>query len=319
MSILITGAGGFIGSNLAEYFVNKGEKVIGLDNLSNGSIKYLKKINSNSNFIFIKADLLKPKTYIENIKNTHNIEPISEVWHLAANSDIPLGISDSKIDLDDTFLTTYKVLELMKQLKIKTIFFASSSAIYGNISDRKLTEDIGPLLPISNYGAMKLASEAIISAAVESYLEKAYIFRFPNVIGIPATHGVIYDFINKLKQTPSELHVLGNGTQQKTYLHVDELINSMIYISSNVNEKINLYNIASNDNGVTVKFIAEEVIRIVSPNANIIYGKENKGWTGDVPKFFYSTKKLTNIGYTSKINSKESVKLAVKQIYNSLK
>ena len=319
MSILITGAGGFIGSNLAEYFVNQGEKVIGLDNLSNGSIKYLKSINSNSNFIFIEADLLKPKTYIENIKNTHSIEPISEVWHLAANSDIPLGISDSKIDLDDTFLTTYKVLELMKQLKIKTIFFASSSAIYGNISDRKLTEDIGPLLPISNYGAMKLASEAIISAAVESYLEKAYIFRFPNVIGIPATHGVIYDFINKLKQTPNELHVLGNGTQQKTYLHVDELISSMIYIRSDVNEKINLYNIASNDNGVTVKFIAEEVIRIVSPNANIIYGKENKGWTGDVPKFFYSTKKLTNIGYTSKINSKESVKLAVKQIYNSLK
>ena len=319
MSILITGVAGFIGSNLAEYFIDKSEKVIGVDNLSNGSIKYLKRIYNNSNFTFVEANLLKPKAYLDIIKNSHDIESISEVWHLAANSDIPLGISNSKIDLDDTFMTTYRVLELMKYLQIKIIIFASSSAIYGNISDKKLTEDIGPLLPISNYGAMKLASEAAISAAAENYLDKAYIFRFPNVIGVPATHGVIYDFINKLKNTPSELHVLGNGTQQKTYLHVDELIDSMIFIRSNKNDKINLYNIASNDNGVTVKFIAEEVVKIVSPDAKIIYGRENSGWIGDVPKFFYSTNKLLNIGFISKINSKESVKLAVKQIYNSLK
>ena len=121
----------------------------------------------------------------------------------------------------------------MKIKGVKSIHFASSSAIYGDFGETKIHEAIGPLLPISNYGAMKLASEAQIAAAAESLLEQVNIFRFPNVVGIPATHGVIFDFVNKLINDPNQLHVLGNGTQQKAYLHAADLIDAMLLIANN--------------------------------------------------------------------------------------
>ena len=137
---------------------------------------------------------------------------------MAANSDIPAGVLNPDIDLRDTFLTTFEILKAMKKFNIKVLNFASSSAIYGDFGNEIIHESIGPLFPISNYGAMKLASEAQISAACEGFLNRANIFRFPNVVGAPATHGVILDFINKLRLNKNELQVLGNGTQQKAYL-----------------------------------------------------------------------------------------------------
>ena len=234
---------------------------------------------------------------------------------MAANSDIPAGIINAEVDLKDTFMTTFNTLQLMKELGIPIIIFASSSAIYGNLGDEKLVEDIGPLFPISNYGAMKLASEVAISASVESHLNQAFIFRFPNVIGVPATHGVIIDFINKLKETPSNLNVLGDGTQQKTYLHIEELIDAMLFIRKYSSEKISFFNIGTDDEGASVKFIAEEVRNVISPNANITYGDGNKGWVGDVPKFTYSIDKLRSLGWSPKLSSSESVKKAISQIY----
>lgn len=314
MSILITGVAGFIGSNLSEYFLKNGETVVGIDNLSRGKLSNLKKSLNSKEFNFIEADICEYDLLRESLTKINYNNPISEVWHMAANSDIPGGILDSQIDLKDTFLTTMSILRLMKEFKIPTISFASSSAIYGDLGDVKLTEDIGPLLPISNYGAMKLASEAAISSYLESYIEKAFIFRFPNVIGVPATHGVIFDFINKLKLNPDYLEVLGDGTQQKTYLHVDELIDAMIFIRKYSKEKINYFNIGANDNGVSVKFIAEEVVKNISSSAIIKYGKGDKGWVGDVPKFTYSIDKLTSLGWKSNLNSLESVKKAIKEI-----
>ena len=142
--------------------------------------------------------------------------PISCVWHLAANSDIAAGVADPSIDLRDTFLTTFHTLQIMREFDIPRIVFASTSAIYGSHSGL-LVEETGPLFPISSYGAMKLASEASISASVESCLQQAWICRFPNVIGPRATHGIIYDLLRKLAKSPQDLEVLGDGTQQKPF------------------------------------------------------------------------------------------------------
>lgn len=319
MSILITGVAGFIGSNLADKFLKQGKKVLGVDNLSRGSISNLSLMLNNKNFIFSQINICNHEDFRKFVTKQHSLEPVEEVWHMAANSDIPAGIANAEIDLNDTFLTTFNTLQLMKELRIPIIAFASSSAVYGNLLDRKLFEDTGPLFPISNYGAMKLSSEVAISSSVESHLEKAFIFRFPNVIGIPATHGVILDFINKLNENPQILNVLGDGTQQKTYLHVEELIDAMLYIRNYSSDRINYFNIGANDDGVTVKFIAEEVVKIVSPYAKINYGTGNKGWVGDVPKFNYSIDKLLSIGWIPILTSKESVKKAILQIFNEQK
>ena len=317
MAILITGVAGFIGSNLARRLREQGKEVVGVDNLSRGRLQNLEGIVGQVGFTFFEIDICDYQSYFGSIREFHLVNRIDEVWHLAANSDIPAGIEDLRLDLDNTFMTTINTLEVMKELDIKIISFASSSAIYGNHGDVKLHEEFGPLLPISNYGAMKLASEAAISAMLESALDRSFIFRFPNVIGIPATHGVILDFINKLKETPYNLDVLGDGTQQKAYLHVDELIDAMFFIRRFAAERMNCYNIGADDEGVTVRFIAEEVTKKFATSAKITYGDGNKGWVGDVPMFSYSIRKLMNLGWSPRLSSQEAVKKAVSQILDA--
>lgn len=313
-NILITGVAGFIGSNLADKFIKNGDRVLGVDNLCRGATDNLTDLLDNPYFQFQNVDINNLDHFKLVVANFNAIYPIGEVWHMAANSDIPAGIANIDIDLYDTFMTTFNTVKVMKELRIPVIAFASSSAIYGDLGDQKLAENSGPLFPISNYGAMKLASEAVLSSAVESFLEKAFIFRFPNVIGTPATHGVILDFIRKLSQDSRTLSVLGNGTQQKTYLHVSDLIDAMFFIRNNSFEKVNFFNIGADDDGVSVKFIAECVVSHVAEHASISYGSENRGWIGDVPKFNYSTEKLQSLGWRPKLNSKQAIVKAVQEI-----
>ncbi len=314
MAILITGVAGFVGCNLAEVMIDKGYTVFGVDNFSRGQLENLDRVINNPRFKFMQVDMSDISAYRAVFEAFVASETISEVWHMAANSDIPAGVEDANVDLRDTFMTTFNTLELMKVANVPMIAFASSSAIYGDLSDRPLQEDIGPLLPISNYGAMKLASEAAISAATESHIERALIFRFPNVIGVPATHGVILDFVHKLAATPENLVVLGNGTQQKGYLHVEELVDAMLFIREKTSEKVALFNIGAGDEGVTVRFIAEETVRAYSPCASITYGEGNKGWVGDVPRFVYSVTKLQALGWKPTLGSAEAVRKAIRQI-----
>ncbi len=314
MSIFITGVAGFVGVNLTRAFLDRGQRVVGFDNLCRGSREYLKPFEGDSRFRFEEIDLVDLESYRRALAQAHEADPLTEVWHMAANSDIPAGIADPNVDHRDTFLTTFNTLILMRELGIGKIAFASSSAVYGDLGTRRLTEDIGPLFPISNYGAMKLASEALISASLESYLSRAWIFRFPNVIGVPATHGVILDFVRKLKATPSELAVLGDGTQQKGYLHVEELVDAMLFIHDKAPDKLSCYNIGASDEGVTVRFIAETVRDRVSPDASIRYGKGNKGWVGDVPKFVYSVDRLHELGWRPRLGSAGALQRAVEQI-----
>ena len=314
-NILVSGCAGFVASNLIQRLLENEVNIYGIDDLSRGSINNMKCFDKNDRFHFYQLDIVNYEKLDDFVYELFKKGiQFNQIWHLAANSDISAGILDPKVDLDNTFKTTYNLIEIAKKYKINEFLFSSTSAIYGDLGDIELKENIGPLLPISNYGAMKLASEAIISAATELFLERAYIFRFPNVIGIPATHGVIFDFLNKLKDTPEELEVLGNGTQQKAYLHISDLVNAMIFIHDKSKEKLNLFNIGNMDDGVTVKFIAEQVVNHSKNNAKIKYGFGNKGWKGDVPKFRYNVNKLLELGWKPKYSSQEAVIKAIKEI-----
>ncbi|NKI95073.1 UDP-glucose 4-epimerase [Rhizobacter sp. SG703] len=239
---------------------------------------------------------------------------VDEIWHLAANSDIPAGVEDANVDLRDTFMTTFHLLQLSKRIGVCRFMFASSSAVYGDWGSQRIAETLGPLMPISNYGAMKLASEAQISAAAEGFLERASIFRFPNVVGTPATHGVLLDFVRKLKQDMSRLEVLGDGTQQKAYLHVSDLVDAMLFATARQTTVRDVLNIGPVDDGVTVRWIAEQVCARVSPQATIAYGQGNKGWVGDVPRFRYAVDKLHALGWQPTMDSRAAVLRSIDEI-----
>ncbi|MFN9708085.1 MAG: SDR family NAD(P)-dependent oxidoreductase [Burkholderiales bacterium] len=312
---VVSGGAGFIGVNLVRYLLEEGRNVVVIDNLSRGKREYMCDTSATSRLHFLEADLARRAAAETAFATASTFGKIDEVWHLAANSDIPAGVADADVDLKDTFLTTAEILRCMKMKKISKLYFASSSAIYGNLGDRPLHEDIGPLLPISNYGAMKLASEALISAAAESYIKRSCLFRFPNVVGVPATHGVILDFIRKLKTTGNSLEVLGNGTQRKAYLHVSDLVAAMLHVRSLADMPTTLpINVGPVDKGVYVSWIAEQVVKRVAPAANIRFGNGTRGWVGDVPKFHYSTAKIQALGWKPALGSKAAVLRAIDEI-----
>ena len=307
---VVTGAAGFIGSHLVDRLLERGERVVGIDNLVLGKRENLAPALGSKRFVLHELDINDYPRLVEVLRAER--EPIGTVWHMAANSDIPAGVNNPEIDLTRTFMTTYNVLRATNELKIPQLCFASTSAIYGD-QDKVLTEEAGPLFPISNYGAMKLASEAAISAALERFLERAWIFRFPNVVGGRATHGAIFDFIRKLRSNPNELEVLGDGSQEKPYLHVSELIEAMLFLFDRVKQKLNFYNIAPDGTATTVRQIAETVVKVVSPQAKIRYTGGAKGWVGDVPRFRYSIDKLKKAGWAPKMTSNEAIERAVRE------
>lgn len=305
MKILIIGGAGFIGSVLVKEMLKDNKEIIVIDNLYQGSSEYI----DTNEVEFYKIDINNTEKVLKVIQGTE----IEEVWHLAANSDIPRGSDDMNVDLSLTFMSTVSTLKIMKEIGCKRLYFASSSAVYG-FNENRLHEDIGPLLPISYYGAMKLSSETIISASLESFLDNVCIFRFSNIVGVPATHGVILDFIRKLKKDNSSLEVLGNGLQQKPYFHVSELVEAMLFIKNNTDNGMNYFNLGPMDDGVFIKQIAEETIKVISPDARIYYQKSTKGWVGDVPRYYYSVDKLKDLGWSPKMSSLEAVQRAIKEI-----
>jgi UDP-glucose 4-epimerase len=313
MTHLVTGGAGFVAVNLIPRLLERGHDVLAVDNLIRGRREFLEPFLQGGRVRFVEADCSDPGG-LRAALDSHAADPISDVWHLAANSDIPAGVADPYVDYQHTFMTTFSTLVVMRELGIPRMHFASSSAIYGDFKDAAIAEDTAPYRPISNYGAMKLASEAQISAACESFLERANIFRFPNVVGVPATHGVMLDFVRKLAATPGQLDVLGNGTQQKAYLHVGDLVAAMLFIADKGPERLNIFNIGPSDDGVTVRFIAEAVRDTVRPAAAIRYGEGDRGWVGDVPRFRYSVDRLATLGWSPSLDSAGAIRRAVAEI-----
>lgn len=310
---LVTGAAGFIGSHLTDRLLALGYRVIGIDNYRLGKRSNLERALQSAEFTLLEADVNDDAALLETLRPRCPVGSVHSFWHLAANSDIRAGTADPGVDLRDTFLTTFNSLKVMKALGIKRMAFASTSAIYGP-KPGAVDEDAGPLQPISNYGAMKLAAEACISAAAETGLDRVWIFRFPNVVGGRATHGVIYDFLNKLAANPAELEVLGDGTQEKPYLHVSELVNAMVHVWQRAEQRYNVYNVGPDGPGTTVRYIAEAVVRAASPQAGIRYTGGDRGWPGDVPKFSYAIERLRSFGWAPSLTSRQAVDRCIAEL-----
>ena len=304
-TILITGAAGFIGSHLIKSKINQ-YNIIAIDDYSNGIDININEFVNYANFKFYKKNIVK-----ENIEDIFSKYKIKKVYHFAANSDISKSRENPNIDFENTFLSTYNIILAMKKFNVSKIIFASSSAVYGK-TKKPIDENFGPLNPVSHYGAFKLASESVISSFVENYKFDALILRFPNVIGPKLTHGVIYDFNNKLKKNKNELHILGNGKQLKPYLYIDDLINAISIIEKNFKIGLNVFNIGNNTRS-DVTFIAKEITKKFS-SIKLVYSGGNVGWVGDVPNFKYNMDKLLALGWKPTLTSNEAVIKTIENI-----
>ena len=303
MRLLVTGGAGFIGSHLAGKLLAAGKKVVCVDNFELGKKENVEKYLDNPHFKLVELDVSNVDALSELLKQ----EEIERVYHLAANSDIQKSARIPGVDFTNTFSTTYAVVEGMRRNDIKKLFFASTSAVYGNKSGVNLTENIGSLSPISYYGGAKLASEAFISSYAYMNEMEVLVFRFPNVIGPNLTHGVIFDFIRKLQNNPAELEILGDGTQCKPYLYVLDLVDAIIEFSLKQGKGVEVYNIGV-ETATTVKEIADMVCsKLGLKNVTYKYTGGNVGWKGDVPAFQYDLSKIYATGWRPAHNSNESV------------
>lgn len=308
-NVLVTGGAGFIGSHLCDRLLADGHKVVCIDDLSLGRMENLNKASSNKSFCFLKQNILDRKA-LEDVFDRNRFDI---VFHMAANSDIKLGGTETNRDLDMTFMTTFHVLDCMRIYDVKKLIFASTSAIYGEMPGL-IHEDRGPLKPISFYGAGKLASEAYISVFVYNYGLQAWVFHFPNIVGPRATHGVIFDFVKKLNLNPNELVILGDGTQCKPYLYVEDLVDAILFGYESMKDTLNCVNIGV-DSQTSVKTIAEIVVEEMDlPKVQFQYTGGNRGWKGDVPFFQYDSSKMKQLGWVAPRTSDDSVRLSVRRI-----
>lgn len=304
-SIIITGVAGFIGSNMAEALAGENE-VTGIDNLSWGKEDNIKSLMKNENFKFERMDVNNTEKLAEIIKGADII------IHLSANPDVRLGYGNTDIDFRENVKATFSVLEAMRKSDVKEMIFSSSSTVYGIPSVMPTPENYGPLKPVSHYGASKLAAEAFIFSYSNLYGFKSSIFRFANVVGKRGTHGVIFDFIRKLKKDGKKLEVLGDGTQSKSYIHIDDCIDAMTFLHG---KDDGLFNIGT-DGRTSVLDIAKFVIDKYSPGAKIMLmgGPGGAGWPGDIKVMSLDIKKAKSNGWDYKLNSDDAIRRAIDEI-----
>jgi len=313
--VLVTGGAGFIGSHLVDSLMADGHNVTVFDNLSNGSLRNLKKWMGNEHFRFIKGDLKKQKEVEKAVKD------VELVFHLAANPEVRVGETDPSVHFQENLVATYNLLEAMrKSTSVKTFVFASTSTVYGEAEVLPTPEDYGPSIPISTYGASKLGCEALTSSYSYTFGFRTIILRIANVVGSRATHSVIIDFIKKLEADPGRLEILGDGTQRKSYLHVEDCINAILHATRRFldgEKKVDVYNVGSVDQ-IEVKRIAEIVAEEMGlQDVEFIFtgGVEGgRGWLGDVKIMHLSIEKLLGTEWKPRYNSEGAIRLALKAI-----
>lgn len=306
--VLVVGGAGFIGSFLCKQLLELGCFVVCYDNFLRGKKENIVSLIDNKNFIFIQADA----NDLSKLKEVIVENEIDTIFHLAANSDIQASAENPSIEFTATSKTTWSILYAMKETGIKNLFFASTSAVYGELVNNQPFKETDTLNPISYYGSAKMASEAYIRAF--SYMNgfNSLIFRFPNVIGPNLTHGVFFDFIKRLKSNPNELIVLGDGTQCKPYMHVKDLTDAILLLCWN-NKGVNTYNVGV-ETATSVKTIAEMVVSEMNlKDCKIVYGTSNVGWKGDVPKFAYCLNKIHSTGWKASMTSDEAALETIKE------
>jgi UDP-glucose 4-epimerase len=302
--VVVTGGAGAIGAVLTRRLVEAGHLVRVIDNLSSGRRDRLKDL----------IDARKVQFYELDLRNATGLTDIFQragsVWHLAANPDIQKGTEDPTLDLGHGTLATAHVLEAARRAQVPRILFSSSSVVYGFPSVFPTPESYGPLLPQSQYGAAKLASEAMISAYCYSYGMQGWIFRFANIVGPGMTHGVIYDFLRKLQRDPTRLEVLGDGRQAKSYLWVDDCIAGMRLAEERAHDPVNVFNLGT-EQQVPVREIAERVVRACGGTARIEYTGGAQGWIGDIPKQLLSIDRIRALGWRPRYDSSAVVDMTI--------
>ncbi|WP_456369668.1 NAD-dependent epimerase/dehydratase family protein [Geoglobus sp.] len=299
--ILVTGGAGFIGSHLVDWLIEKGYEVRIIDNLSSGNPDF---VSDEAEFII--GDLRNHEDALSAVKG------VEEVWHIAANPDVRVSSQKPDEIYENNILATWNLLEAARREGVERIVFTSTSTVYGETDVIPTPED-HPTVPISVYGASKVAGEALIASYCHTYDMKSWIFRFANVIGRRSRHGVIYDFMMKLKRNPTELEILGNGEQNKSYIYIDDCISAMFHAIERSDEAVNIFNIGSEDQ-IKVRKIAEIVCEEMGLSPRFRFTGGDRGWKGDVPVMLLSIEKLKELGWRPRYSSEEAVRKTVRDL-----
>lgn len=314
MKILVTGGAGFIGSHLVDRLMLIGSRVRIIDNLSTGNLTNIEPWLDDSRLEFIQGDL-KDKSVAGKVMGD-----IDLVFHLASNPEVRTDVADPITHFNENLMVTFNVLEAMRENNVKLIVFTSTSTVYGEPNVLPTPEDYGPLEPISTYGASKLGCEALISSFCHTFALRGLILRLANIVGDRARHGVIVDFIKKLQRNPSQLEILGDGNQEKAYLHIDDCVDVVILTSNRFiggGVSFEVYNIGSSDQ-INVKQIAEivaEEMGLENVKFELTGGVDGgRGWKGDVKKMSLSIEKLSKLGWEPKLNSERAIRRASQEI-----
>lgn len=313
--VLVTGGAGFVGSHLVGGLIDRGFKVRVVDNFCSGNMINIETWLDNSRFELIQGDLKNPDVAFQSVNG------VNVVFHLAANPEVRVAEVDPSIHFRDDLLTTFNVLEAMRKSdSARLIVFLSSSTVYGEPEEIPTSEDYAPLLPISLYGAFKLGCEALISAYSYTFGIRGLTFRLANIVGSRSTHGVVVDFIHKLRMNPKELEILGDGSQSKSYLHVRDLVDAILIALESFlgcRDPVEVYNVGSPDQ-VDVKHIAEVVcdeMGLRNVKLRFTGGVDGgRGWKGDVKTMLLSPSKLLGLGWRPKFNSEEAVRLSCREL-----
>jgi UDP-glucose 4-epimerase len=303
MGAVVTGGCGFIGSHLVDALAGRGESVAVIDNLSTGSEGNIARHLGEEGVILMKADLLHEKW-------DDLFAGADRVYHLAADPDVRMSGIHPESVVRNNILATVKVLEAMRRHDVPGIVFTSTSTVYGEAAVIPTPEDYAPLEPISVYAASKLACEALISAYCHSYGMQGWVFRFANIIGERSNHGVIWDFVHKLREDPQALEILGDGKQTKSYLEVRECVKAMLYAVDQAKGTYHVLNIGSED-WIDVKEIADIVVKALGlMKVDYRFTGGERGWVGDVPRMLLSIDRLKALGWKPVMGSRESVAAA---------
>lgn len=309
MKCLVTGGAGFIGSHMVDSLLEQGHKVIVFDNMSTGKIKNIKHNYSHPYFKLVVADLDDINLL------SRMMGGVSRVYHIAAHADVRDGIKDHFIDIKQNLMMTMNVLEAMKKNTVKEIVYTSTSSVYGEPEPKFIpTPETYFGVQTSLYGASKVAAEQIIMAYANYYNMNFWIFRLVSQMGERYSHGVIIDFLNKLKESNyNDLFVLGDGSQKKSYLYVKDLINA---INIATEKELGVFNVG-NDTTLTVKELLKIVfkeLKLKPKEVAIKYGGGKRGWKGDSPNVLFDTKLIRSLGWYPKITTEEAIKITTRWV-----